>query len=250
MTLTPWSELFGPDVTHATLVFFRVAAIISVMPGLGTPTVPVRVKLALALALSVFVSGTAALEMRPISVGLIASETLVGLVFGIGFRFLIFALQTAGTIAAQSTSLSQLLGNASVEPMPAIGHILVTAGLALMFILDLHLLWLAGIIDLYRMFPVGTVLGAADLGMWGVAEVSQAFALAFRIAVPFLILSMMYNVTLGVINKAMPQLMVAFVGAPLITFCGLAFLALGAPVMLSVWSAAVEGYLANPFGGR
>ena len=250
MTLTPWSELFGPDVTHATLAFFRVAAIISVMPGLGTPTVPVRVKLALALAISVFVSGSAPLDTRPISVGLIASETLVGLVFGIGFRFLIFALQTAGTIAAQSTSLSQLLGNASVEPMPAIGHILVTAGLALMFVLDLHLLWLASIIDLYRVFPVGTLLGAADLGMWGVAQVSQAFALAFRIAVPFLILSMMYNVTLGVINKAMPQLMVAFVGAPLITFCGLVFLALGAPAMLSVWSTAVEGYLANPFGGR
>lgn len=250
MITGPWSELLGPQFDAATLAFFRVAAIISVMPGLGTPTVPMRVKLMLALALAVFVSGSAALDPRPVSPALIASETLVGLAFGLGFRFLIFALQTAGTIAAQSTSLSQLLGNASVEPMPAIGHILVTAGLALMFVLDLHVLWLSSVIALYQLFPVGVVLDPAELGRWGVAEVSEAFALAFRIAAPFLILSMMYNLTLGVINKAMPQLMVAFVGAPLITFCGLAFLALGAPTMLSVWSEAVETYLYNPFGGR
>lgn len=53
---------------------------------------------------------------------------------------------------------------------------------------------------------------------------------------------------LGVINKAMPQLMVAFVGAPLITAGGLFILCLAAPVMLAVWLQAFDQFLFNPFG--
>ena len=48
--------------------------------------------------------------------------------------------------------------------------------------------------------------------------------LAFTLAAPFVLVSVLYNLTLGVINRAMPQLMVVFVGAPVITGLGLAVL--------------------------
>jgi flagellar biosynthetic protein FliR len=56
----------------------------------------------------------------------------------------------------------------------------------------------------------------------------------------------LYNLTLGVINRAMPQLMVTFIGAPAITFVGLLLLLLMAPLMLSVWVKALQGFAANP----
>jgi flagellar biosynthetic protein FliR len=46
----------------------------------------------------------------------------------------------------------------------------------------------------------------------------------------------------------MPQLMVAFVGAPVITLGGLVLLALSAPLMLGAWLRALDGFLAMPFG--
>ncbi len=46
------------------------------------------------------------------------------------------------------------------------------------------------------------------------------------------------------------QMMVVFVGAPIITFGGLFLLFLLAPTMLSLWMTALEGYVANPFGDR
>jgi flagellar biosynthetic protein FliR len=46
----------------------------------------------------------------------------------------------------------------------------------------------------------------------------------------------------------MPQLMVVFVGAPVITFGGLALLFLLAPTMLIVWHDALLETLAAPFG--
>jgi flagellar biosynthetic protein FliR len=63
------------------------------------------------------------------------------------------------------------------------------------------------------------------------------------------IVSLLYNVALGVINRAMPQLMVAFVGAPAITAGGLILLALTTPVLLPIWQRAFEALLLNPFGG-
>jgi flagellar biosynthetic protein FliR len=65
-----------------------------------------------------------------------------------------------------------------------------------------------------------------------------------------MIASLLYNVALGVINKAMPQLMVAFVGAPAITWGGLVLLLVATPFILQVWLTAFEGALAHPLGVR
>ena len=80
---------------------------------------------------------------------------------------------------------------------------------------------------------------------------AASFALALSLAAPFVIASLLYNVALGVINKAMPQLMVAFVGAPAIT-CGRAVPAAGRPRPSSCRSgtAAFEGCSPIPLGAR
>ena len=82
---------------------------------------------------------------------------------------------------------------------------------------------------------------------WGVKQVAQAFSLSFTLAAPFVILSVLYNFALGAINRAMPQLMVAFVGAPLITAGGLALLLIASQHMLTVWISAMDAFMANPF---
>ncbi|HBQ37312.1 MAG TPA: flagellar biosynthesis protein FliR, partial [Rhodobacteraceae bacterium] len=78
----------------------------------------------------------------------------------------------------------------------------------------------------------------------------HAFALAFTLAAPFLIASLIYNVALGVINRAMPQLMVAFVGAPAITAGALFLMFLVMPLILVVWSDSLAHFFQNPFGER
>ena len=78
---------------------------------------------------------------------------------------------------------------------------------------------------------------------WGLARIAEAFSLAFLLAAPFVIASFIYNLALGVINRAMPQLMVAFVGAPAITWGGLALLLVTAPVLLGVWVDRLNGFV-------
>lgn len=238
---------------HA-LVFFRVGPVMALLPGFGEQSVPVRVKLALALAFTVVVTPAAAPYVSPMPEQriewLILTETLIGLMTGIGLRLLLLALQTAGSIAAQATSLSQILGNAGVTPLPAMGHILVIAGLSLAMMLGLHVQVARMLVLTYGVFPAGVLPAPPAVSEWGVAQVAGAFSLAFALSAPFAIVSLLYNLTLGIINRAMPQLMVVFVGAPVITAGGLFLLFLLAPAMLSHWADALQGFIANPFGGR
>ena len=236
------------------VVFLRVAATVSLLPGFGEQSLPMRVKLAVSIAFTVIVSASLSTIPPVFSVDalvvLAATETITGALMGLGIRLFILALQTAGAIAAQSTSLSQILGGAAIEPIPAMGYVLNVGAIALALMAGLHVKAAQLLIHSYVLLPMGLFSAGSDVADWGLAQVARAFELAFVLAAPFVLMSVLYNLALGVINKAMPQLMVAFVGAPVITLGGLFMLFLAAPTMLAVWLSALDQFLANPFGAR
>ncbi|SLN32037.1 flagellar biosynthetic protein FliR [Pseudooctadecabacter jejudonensis] len=251
--LAQLSGLAQEGLWQAFAVFLRVGAMVSLLPAFGEQSVPVRVKIGLAIAFTAIVSPAVSIpplngDMMPY-VGLLFAETVTGVFLGLMLRLFVMALQVAGSIAAQSTSLSQIFGAAGMDPLPAMGHVLVVGGLALATIMGLHVQFAAFMIHSYDMVPFGEVIPAGVLSESGIAEISRSFALGFTLAAPFVIASLIYNVILGVINKAMPQLMVAFVGAPAITAGGLIILMLAAPLMLSIWVESMGRFLMDPFRG-
>ncbi|MDU9006582.1 flagellar biosynthetic protein FliR [Sedimentitalea todarodis] len=249
-TLNDLLPLLSATLWHGIVVFLRMSAMVSVMPAFGERAVPMRVKLGIAVAFTLVVMPALPLQSAPpdplVLARLALTEVVVGLALGLGIRLFVLALQTAGSIAAQSTSLSQILGGAAVEPIPAMGYVLVVGGLALAVMAGLHVRAAELMIFSYQIFPTGNFPLGRDLSAWGVGRIAHAFSLAFMLAAPFVITSVLYNLTLGVINRAMPQLMVAFVGAPVITLGGILMLFLCAPFMLSVWTEALMAFLANP----
>ena len=251
-------QQFGQEgLLTGIIVFLRVGAAMAILPAFGERSIPQRVRLGLALAFTAIVTPAVSDQLEPLTKDqsvltfMLATETLAGLVIGIGLRLFVHALQMAGAIAAQSTSLSQVFGgSAGVDPQPAIGHLLVYGGLALAVMAGLHVRIAEVIILSYDVLIPGQFPDASMLNSWGVSHVAHMFSLAFALAAPFLIASLIYNVALGVINRAMPQLMVAFVGAPAITAGALALMFLVMPLMLAVWSHALSLFLQNPFGGH
>ena len=233
------------------LVFLRVAATVSLLPAFGESSVPLRIKLVLSLAFTAIVAPAINVAVPGLTVGtlamLVLTETVSGVLIGLGLRLFILALQTAGSIAAQSTSLSQILGGAAIEPLPAMGYILTVGALALAALSGLHIKAAQLMILSYDLLPLGLFAGGSDVAQWGIAQISRAFSLAFVLAAPVVLMSVIYNLTLGVINKAMPQLMVAFVGAPVITLGGLFILFLAAPIKLSVWLSALDRFMVAPY---
>jgi flagellar biosynthetic protein FliR len=246
-------DITGQSLIVGFVVFLRIGAALALLPALGERQVPVRVKLALGLGLTAIVAPAVAREVAPIASGpsgimtSLATETISGLVIGMILRLAVLALEMAGAIAAQSMSLSQLFG-AGGEPMPAVSHLLVAGGLALALMLGLHVKLVEIFVLSYSVFQPGTFPDAALLSDLGVGQISWAFALAFSLAAPFVIAALVYNVALGAINRAMPQLMVAFVGAPALTAGALLLLCVATPIGLGVWVDAFGVMLSDPFG--
>ncbi|GAB5439322.1 flagellar biosynthetic protein FliR [Falsiruegeria mediterranea] len=249
----PLAQYLTSEFWHAFTVLLRISAFVSVMPAFGERTVPTRVKMGIAIAFTAIVAPALGERFEPVDFAAFArlamTEIVVGLVLGIMVRLFVLGLQTAGSIAAQATSLSQILGGAAVEPVPAMGFLLVMAGLTLAVMTGLHVRAAEYAILSYQLFPAGTLPNASDLTRWGVGQIATVFALAFSLAAPFVIASLIYNLAMGAINRAMPQLMVAFVGAPVITFGGLFILFAATPLLLTIWVDAVNDFLMNPLGG-
>ena len=251
---------FGTAEIHALVaVFTRIGAMVALLPGFGEQTLPARVRLGATVAFTLIVwppvAETAALApgISDPNAGVFArillAEAWVGLCLGIAVRLMVMAMQLAGSIAAQATSVAQIFGaGVTPDPMPAIGNILTLSAIALALAMGLHIKAAMAMMASYQIVPLGEFPLAADVGKWGVARTADAFALAFSLAAPFVVAAFAYNIALGAINRAMPQLMVALVGAPAITAGTLFILWLSGPLAIAHWSDMLDIVLMNPFG--
>lgn len=248
--LAPLEGLLGPAkalAAQAFLVFLRVGAMMALLPAFGEKSVPMRVRLALTVVFTAVILPAVPPPPPEYSAATAMTvEVVAGLILGVGLRLMVHALQIAGTIAAQSVSLSQLFPSGT-EPQPAAAQILGLAGIALAVSAGLHVQVAELLLFSYEVFPAGRMIGAEDLAIWGLDRVTRVMALAFGLAAPFMIGGLLYNLAIGVINRAMPHLMVAFVGAPAMALGGIVLLLAVSPALLAVWLAAFGAHVAQPF---
>jgi flagellar biosynthetic protein FliR len=255
-TLEPLFGLAGLVTFAMAGVFLRVGAALFLVPGLGERAVPMRLRLGAALALAVILAPliAPAVGQAPATpaalAGALAAEATAGLVIGLAFRLLVLALQTAGAIAAQSVSVAQMFGSGvAPEPEPTIATLLAMGGIVLALAAGLHVHLVAALAGLYRVLPFGEMPGAGALAEWSVARVSEVFALGLSLALPFVAVGFAYNLALGALSRAIPQLLVALVGAPLLIGLGLVALHAALPEIFDRWGLALARLLADPLGG-
>ncbi len=253
--LAPFLQLAQGSLYAAFAVFARVGAAVALLPGFGEIGLPLRVKLGAAVVFTMIVWPVVAPlavlgAASPAEIGLvIAAEAVAGLILGLSIRLMIFALQIAGTVAAQSTSIAQMFGEGlTADPQPAYANVLAVSGVVLAFALGLPAYAAAALIGSYDAIPFGVFPLGEAVADWGVRRVAGAFATAVALAAPFVVAAFVYNVALGAINRAMPQLAVAFVGAPAITAGSILLMALATPLILRVWGTSLTQVMADPFG--
>ncbi len=243
--LTEVSGWGQPVILGWFLVFIRVGGLMAVLPAFGDQIIPARVRLVVTLAFATILAPMVMVPQSDLSFGPILAEAGVGLLFGLSVRFLIFALQTAGMMIAQAISLAQLFG-AVGEPQPVLGSLLTLGALAVAVASGLHLRVIELLVLSYDLFPPGVPPNPGDVAQWGTGRAAHCLAFAVSLAAPFLAASLLYNIALGIINRAMPQLMVSFIGAPAMTLGGLALFAVAAPLLLNLWQTALAEALSNP----
>lgn len=234
--LAPLAQLAPLAVLPAAMIFTRMSLLVFLMPGLGARVVPARVRLVLALALTALaVPIVGDVPDAPLPL-LLAGEALAGAYLGFSFRVLVFALSIAGTIIAQAMSLSQIFGaGISEDSSTTVSTLLTMAAMTLFVTAGLHVAAFGVLLDSYEAFPPGLAGLTGGYAQAALTACAEGFAFGVSLALPFVLMNLAYNAVLGLASRAMPQLMVTFVGMPAITFGGLALLAAAAGLILTVW---------------
>lgn len=241
MTLAPeWATAF-------MLTFARVGVLVMLLPGIGERMMPTRIRLTLALLLTLaFLPMARPLLPTTAPIAALFIEILIGLTLGLTARLLVAALQTAGTVVAQDMGLSfaQSVDPTAGSQGTALANLMVLLGATLVFVTDLHHLAITAIGASYEKLPPGALPPAGDAASLAIRTMATSFSLAVKIAAPFAVFAIVFNLGLGVLSRMMPSLQVFFLAMPASVLLGMLMLLAVLGVMMNVYLAELAGFLA------
>ncbi len=239
------------------LLFSRLGALVMLLPAFGDVSVPGRVRLGLALAISAVLfplAGTfyGEIPQKLFDVfPLMGSEIFIGLLIGGTARLLMSALQVAGTVISFQMGLSYAM---SFDPTQGVqgallGSFLSVLAVTLVFVTNLHHVFLAAISDSFILFKPGAIPSVASFTEMAVNVVAGAFKVGIQLSAPFMVFGLIFNLGLGILSRLMPQVQIFFVAMPANILVGLALLALLLSA-ISVWflkfmADSMQPFLAN-----
>jgi flagellar biosynthesis protein FliR len=227
--------------------FCRVGGCFMLLPGFSSARLSVQIRLLLAVAISMGVlpilwdtiyprtsSGTIANYLT-----LIVFETLTGAVIGLIARYYVLGLQFAGTV------LTMMMGF-NAPPTPDVledtaenqlTNLLSFAGLLVLFMLDFHHVVLRALVESYNVMPLGAGFNPQSALITLTDTLSQTFMIMLRLASPFILYGLVFNVSVGLVNKLAPQIPIYFVSLPFIIMGGLFLLYFGISSLLEIFAA-------------
>jgi flagellar biosynthetic protein FliR len=249
------TELLTAYAFAFVMVLCRCGASVMLMPALGEDEPPATLRVALALSFAVLLTPVQAPHMPAMPdgvvrlTGMLAAELLVGGVLGWLARLWSLALSMAGQVIALLIGLSSVLVPDAVLGASAapIGKLFGMVAPLVILSTGLYALPLTALGGSYALFPAGTLMPPGDLAEVALRAVSGSFALALRLAAPFILVSMVWQVAQGLLSRLVPQMQIYFAALPAQVLGGLLLLGLLARPILQAWSDAVrDGFLALP----
>ncbi|MBL4693000.1 MAG: flagellar biosynthetic protein FliR [Magnetovibrio sp.] len=217
------SQLINLNLFAFLLVFSRIGAAFTLLPGIGSKQVTMPARLVFALAVS-FVMTPALMEFLPAEpvamsalVLLLASEITIGVFLGVIPRIFMSALQTTGTIMAMLASLSTMFAPDPIaeQQSSALSAYLGLIAITLVFVTNTHHLMIMAIVDSYNLFTPADGPPIGDMADYLARQVSSSFRLGVQLSAPFILAGLVYNLAIGIMGRLMPQLPIFFVGMPI-----------------------------------
>ncbi len=227
-------------------IFTRMSVFIFLVPTIGERTITPRVRLGLALMLTWLMLPVVMTQPIPITqlsdaTVLIAKEAVFGFFFGFALRLIVIGLQVVGNIISQAMSISQPLGEGiATEPNTTLSNFFMLAGVTLLITMNFHIEAFSILIRSYDVFPLGAAPDFNNFAYELTDKALNLFRWSLSLAFPFILLNFIYNLLLGFVNRAMPQLLVSFVGMPAILGVGLLLLAFSVVTILTLWTGIAQ----------
>lgn len=241
-------------VIAAFLAFCRIGACFLLMPGLSSARVPVQVRLFVAVAATFAMLAhlwgviLPAADRNPaVLAPMIVSELLTGGLIGLLARLYMMALQFMGTAMAMLIGYGGVAGPGieNGEPQGPLGDLISFSALLLLFVFDFHHEIIRALIQSYQVAPIDAFFDPRAALVDLTDTLGDAFTIVLRLGSPFLAYALLVNLTIGFVNKLVPQIPVYFISLPMVVAGGLILLYFGIATMLSLFA---DGFLAAAFG--
>lgn len=211
------------DVLRGLLIFLRVGGILFALPVFGDQPTPVRARLLLSAALAYGLSpvipqawGTPLPTELLSLVGCVARELIVGLLLGflarVAFEGMLMAASTVGyQMGFGTATLFMPDASEQMNGFTAFHRLIV---ILLFFGLDLHQLFLKGMVESFQIVPAGHATISAPIYRMVVDVTAQIFAIGIQLAAPILVALMFTMAALGLVARTVPQFNVFIMSFP------------------------------------
>jgi len=236
-------------------VFFRVSGCIMLVPGIGSVRIPSRIKLYIALFVAVAIAPSIIMKIDENDLNKLLSNIFVlcvhefgiGVVFGLFIRLIVSAIETAGVVISHAIGLSNSLGtlNDDMDQMPVIATLLGLSMTVLIFLTDLHLMFLMELYRTYEVLALGSMLDVRNRLSSIVDATTTSFVFAIRISAPFLVVMFVSNLAIALISRLVQQVPIYFVSLPMMIGIGLFLLMMMSGPILEHTLRSIEGLIAE-----
>jgi len=215
-------------------------------PVYNEKTIHSKVKIGLAILLTFLVY-----PMLPITHIVIFSadgvttgvmQFIIGIMIGLGLQIVFVALRYAGELISLQMGLSfaTFYDSHYGQAMPVISRIFNILTILLFFCFDGHLLLIETLIASFDILPINKVILSVD-GIISLVEMSKLiFSSGLKFALPVVILLLCINLSLGLLNRIIPQLSIFVVGFPLSLAAGMLALSFSLSLLSSFFEITLE----------
>jgi flagellar biosynthetic protein FliR len=221
----------------------------------GGSTVPTQTRILFSLMLSLILlpliavpAGALPLEALPLA-WLGVSELLVGLVMGAALVFIFAAVQYAGQIIdfQMGFAIVNLIDPTQDIQIPVMGFFHFLIAILIFLAMDAHFWIIRALVDSFAIVPIMTASFSGPV-TGGIAKAfGDLFVIAMRIAAPTIAVLMLYNASLGIIAKTVPQINLLIVGFPVRIALGLIVVGLSMVFFHPYLSSAFDIMIENVY---
>lgn len=243
------------------LVFVRIGTAIMIVPGVGDSFVPNNVRLMFALAMT-FAVFPVLMPLVPTPIpgtimlfSLLLMEFVVGLFIGTVARVFMVALDTAGMVISTQSGLAnaQIFNPSLAAQGSLMGAFMSMTGVVFLFATDMHHRVLLGVFESYELFPLGDVPDPGSMAELFSRALTHSFMIGVKIGLPFIMMTLLIYVGMGVLARLMPQVQVFMLALPIQIVLSLLTLMMILSVAMMFWLREYEAgmvYFLSQSGGR
>lgn len=214
-------------ISSFLLPLFRVAAVLMVMPIIGTQLVPQRVRLYMSLAITLLLVPVLpdmpkvdALSLQ--SILLIAEQIIIGAMLGFSLQLFFHIFVFAGQMISMQMGLgfASMMDPATGVSVPVLGQFLLMLVSLLFLAMNGHLVVFEVLAESFVTLPVGQTLEVEHFALVA-GRLSWVLGAALLLALPAVSALLVINIAFGVMTRAAPQLNIFTIGFPLTLIMGL-----------------------------